>query len=99
MHCLEMTGRAKDGLAWSRGHAPLWASAESRAQGHLWWHTSLSHVELGQFGEALDLYDGPLMRTIRPIGFALSDPAALLCRLDTLGCELGRRWHDLLPRW
>jgi hypothetical protein len=99
MHCMEMTGRSTDGLAWSSEHAALWASAESGAQGHLWWHTSLFHVELGQFGEALELYDGPLMRTIRPIGFSLSDPAALLWRLDTLGCDVGRRWHDLLPRW
>ncbi|QQS13496.1 MAG: tetratricopeptide repeat protein [Rhodospirillales bacterium] len=99
MHCMEMTGRPKDGLAWSREHAALWASAESGAQGHLWWHTSLFHVELDQFSEALELYDGPLMRTIRPIGFAVSDPAALLWRLDTMGCDVGRRWNDLLPRW
>jgi len=99
MHCMEMTGRPKDGLSWSRAHAAQWASAESGAQGHLWWHTSLFHVELDQFGEALDLYDGPLARTIRPIGFALSDPVALLWRLDTLGCDVGRRWQDLLPRW
>lgn len=98
-HCMEMTGRAEAGVAWSRERAAFWASTESGGQGHLWWHTSLFHVELGQFGEALELYDGPLMRTIRPIGFSLCDPAALLWRLDTLGCDVGHRWHDLLPRW
>lgn len=99
MHCMEMTGRPRDGLAWSLENAALWASAESGGQGHLWWHTSLFHVELDQFGEALELYDGHLMRTLRPIGFAISDPAALLWRLDTLGCDVGRRWSELLPRW
>ncbi len=99
MHCMEMTGRPKDGLAWSTEHAALWASAESGAQGHLWWHTALFHVELDQFGEALELYDGPLMRWLRPYGLAVCDPAALLWRLDTLGCDVGHRWNDLLPRW
>jgi hypothetical protein len=98
-HCLEMTGRPETGVAWSRERAPFWASAESFGQSHLWWHTTLFHVELDQFGEALALYDGPLMRTVRPVGFSVSDPAALLWRLDTLGCDVGRRWHDLLPRW
>ena len=98
-HCMEMTGRPEAGVAFSREREPFWASAESGGQGHIWWHTSLFHLELDQFDEALKLYDGPLMRTVRPIGFSLSDPAALLWRLDTLGCDVGRRWQDLLPRW
>ena len=98
-HCMEMTGRPEAGVAWSKEREPFWASAESGAQGHIWWHTALFHVELDQFDEALKLYDGPLLRTIRPTGFSLSDPAALLWRLDTLGCDVSRRWQELLPRW
>jgi len=98
-HCLEMTGRPDAGVAWTRERAQFWASAESGGQSHLWWHMTLFHVELDQFGDALDLYDGPLVRTVRPLGFSVCDPAALLWRLDTLGCDVGRRWHDLLPRW
>lgn len=98
-HCMEMTGRPEAGVAWTRERAAFWASAESGGQSHLWWHSTLFHVELDQFAEALELYDGPLMRTVRPVGFSISDPAALLWRLDTLGCDVGRRWHDLLPRW
>jgi hypothetical protein len=99
VHCMEMTGRPEAGVAWTTERQAFWASAESGAQSHLWWHTTLFHVELGQFGDALELYDGPLMRTVRPIGFSLCDPAALLWRIDTLGCDVDRRWHDLLPRW
>ncbi len=98
-HCMEMTDRPDAGLAFSRERASFWASPESGAQGHVWWHTSLFHIELGQYADALELYDGPLMRTIRPVGFSLSDPAATLWRLDTLGCDVGGRWADLLPRW
>jgi len=99
VHCMEMTGRPEAGVAWTTERQAFWASAESGAQSHLWWHTTLFHVELGQFGDALELYDGPLMRTVRPIGFSLCDPAALLWRIDTLGCDVDCRWHDLLPRW
>ena len=98
-HCLEMTGRPAAGAAWSQERQAFWASAESGGQSHIWWHTALFHVELGRFGNALELYDGPIMRTVRPVGFSVSDPAALLWRLDTLGCDVGQRWHDLLPRW
>ena len=98
-HCMEMTGRPDAGVAWGKEREGFWASAESGAQGHIWWHTAMFHLELEQFGDALKLYDGPLLRTIRPVGFSLSDPAALLWRLDSLGCDVGRRWQELLPRW
>ena len=98
-HCLEMTGRPEAGAAWSREREAFWAAAESGGQSHIWWHTALFHVELGRFANALELYDGPILRTVRPVGFAVSDPAALLWRLDTLGCDVGQRWQDLLPRW
>lgn len=98
-HCLEMTGRPEAGVAWSRERESYWASSGSGSQGHIWWHTALFHLELGQFDDVLNLYDGPLLRTIRPTGFSLSDPTALLWRLDTLGCDVRQRWQDLLPRW
>ena len=98
-HCMEMTGRPEAGVTFSKQRQPFWAAAESGAQGHIWWHTAMFHLELEQFEDALGLYDGPLLRTIRPMGFSLSDPAALLWRLDTLGCDVGRRWQELLPRW
>jgi tetratricopeptide (TPR) repeat protein len=98
-HCMEMTGRPEAGVAWSKEREPFWAAAESGAQGHIWWHTAMFHLELDQFDDALELYDGPLLRTIRPVGFSLSDPAALLWRLDMLGRDVSRRWQELLPRW
>ena len=98
-HCMEMTGRPETGIAWSKQCEPFWASAASGSQGHLWWHTALFHLELGQIDMALELYDGPLLRTIRPTGFSLSDPTALLWRIDTLGCDVSCRWQELLPRW
>ena len=98
-HCMEMTGRPEAGVAFSKEREPFWATAQSPAQGHIWWHTAMFHLELDDFDDALKLYDGPLLRTIRPVGFSLSDPVALLWRLDMLGCDVSRRWQELLPRW
>jgi hypothetical protein len=98
-HVMEMTGRPEDGLGWMTAREALWASPESPNQGHIWWHRSLFHLELGQFDAALALYDGPLLRTLRPVSVRLCDASALLWRLDTLGCDVGERWHDLLARW
>jgi hypothetical protein len=98
-HVMEMTGRPEDGLGWMSAREAFWASPESPNQGHIWWHKSLYLLELGQFDAALALYDGPLLRTLRPMSVRLCDASALLWRLDTLGCDVGERWRELLPRW
>jgi hypothetical protein len=98
-HVMEMTGRPEDGLGWMSAREAFWASPDSPNQGHIWWHKSLYLLELGQFEAALALYDGPLLRTLRPMSVRLCDASALLWRLDTLGCDVGERWRELLPRW
>lgn len=98
-HVMEMTGRPEDGLGWMSAREAFWASPDSPNQGHIWWHKSLYLLELGQFDAALALYDGPLLRTLRPMSVRLCDASALLWRLDTLGCDVGERWRELLPRW
>ena len=96
-HVMEMTGRSEDGLGWMTTREACWAAPENGMRSHIWWHKSLFHLELGQFHEALALYDGPILHTMRPIGMRLTDPVALLWRLDALGCDVGDRWRDLLP--
>ena len=98
-HIMEMTGRPEDGLGWMAARETFWAIPENLLQSHVWWHKSLFHLELGQSDAALALYDGPILRTMRPLGTRLTDPAALLWRLDTLGHNVGNRWQDLLPIW
>lgn len=98
-HVMEMTDRPEDGVGWMTAREPFWAAEENGMRSHIWWHKSLFHLELGQCDEALALYDGPILHTMRPIGTMLTDAAALLWRLDTLGCNVGNRWRDLLPIW
>jgi tetratricopeptide (TPR) repeat protein len=98
-HVMEMTGRPEDGLGWMIAREPFWSAPENITQVHIWWHKSLFHLELGQYDAALALYDGPLLRTMRPLALNLCNASALLWRLDTLGCDVGDRWRDLLTQW
>jgi hypothetical protein len=94
-----MTGRPEDGLEWMAAREALWSTPGHLNQVHIWWHKALFHLELGQYGTALALYDGPLRATQRPVALSLTNASALLWRLDTLGCDIGDRWHDLAALW
>ena len=98
-HVMEMTGRPEDGLGWMLAREALWASPGHMNQVHIWWHRALFHLELGQYDAALALYDGPIRATQRPVALSLTNAAALLWRLDTLGVDTGERWPELAALW
>ena len=98
-HVMEMTGRPEDGLGWMLAREALWASPGHLNQVHIWWHRALFHLELGQYDAALALYDGPIRATQRPVALSLTNAAALLWRLDTLGVDIGERWPELAALW
>src|SRR5437763_4624003 len=98
-HVMEMTGRPEDGLGWMAAREALWSTPGHVNQVHIWWHKALFHLELGQDDEALPLYDGPRRATQRPLCLSLTNASALLWRLDTLGYDIGERWHDLADLW
>ncbi len=98
-HVMEMTGRPEDGLGWMAAREALWSTPSHMNQVHIWWHKSLFHLELGQYDEALTLYDGPMRATQRPVALSLTNATALLWRLDTLGYDIGGRWQDQADLW
>jgi tetratricopeptide (TPR) repeat protein len=98
-HVMEMMGRPKDGLAWMEGRQSFWSSKDNVNRVHIWWHKSLFHVELGEYDAALQIYDGPMLETMRPASMSICNAAALLWRLDMLGCPLGDRWQQLTTKW
>ena len=98
-HVMEMTGRPEDGLGWMAAREKLWSTPGHMNQVHIWWHKALFHLELGQYEEALALYDGPMRATQRPVALSLTNASALLWRLDTLGCDIGKRWQELTALW
>ncbi len=98
-HVMEMTGRPEDGLGWMAARESLWSTPGHMNQVHIWWHKALFHLELGQYDEALALYDGPMRATQRPVALSLTNASALLWRLDTLGYDIGDRWWELAALW
>ena len=98
-HVLEMTGRPAEGIAWMDDRANYWNDAKFNNRVHIWWHKALYHIELGQYDEALAIYDGQILPVMRPVGTQLCNPTALLWRLETLGCDAGERWNEQLPLW
>src|ERR1051326_6983940 len=98
-HVMEMTGRPQDGLGWMVAREPFWSTQDNLNRVAIWWHKSLFHLELGQSEEALRLYDGPILATLRPLAINLTNLSALLWRLDLLGQDVGDRWRGLVARW
>jgi tetratricopeptide (TPR) repeat protein len=98
-HVMEMMGRPKDGLAWMEKREACWSTKDNLNRVHIWWHKSLFHVELGQYDAALQIYDGPILATMRPASMSICNPVALLWRLETLGCDVGERWQHLATLW
>jgi len=98
-HVMEMTGRPEDGIGWMTAREPFWATKDHSTQAHVWWHKAMFHLELGQYGEALALHDGPLKATQNPVAVALTNSAALLWRLAALGQDVGNRWQGLAELW
>lgn len=98
-HVMEMTGRPADGLAWMDERQAFWSAKDNASRTHIWWHKALFHVELGQYEQALAIYDGPIVETQRPAGIVLTNASALLWRLEALGFDGGARWKALADLW
>ena len=98
-HVMEMMGRPEDGIGWMAAREANWAGAAHPNRDHLWWHKALYHLDLGQYDDALALYDGPFRASEKPLAMSLTHASALLWRLDTLGVDVAARWRELLPRW
>ena len=97
-HVLEMTGRPEEGIAWMNERQQFWSASKCNNRVHIWWHKALFHIELGQYNDALAIYDGEILSAIRPVGTQLCNLTALLWRLEMLGCEASDRWlhqHNL----
>ena len=98
-HVMEMTGRPQEGLKWMDSREALWNGANCNNRVHIWWHKALFFIELGQFDQALAIYDDEILPVMRPVATQLCNPTALLWRLELLGLDAGSRWQDLLPLW
>jgi len=97
-HVMEMQSRQRDGIAWMRANPEAWTK-ESFLQIHNWWHLALFHYDLGENGEVLRLYDGPIYGARSTLALNMVDASAILWRLTLGGADVGDRWAALAANW
>jgi tetratricopeptide (TPR) repeat protein len=90
-HVLEMQDRRREGVSWMTRENTAW-QPQSQLAVHNWWHLALFHLGLGETGEVLKLFDGPIFGEPSNRAFDMLDAAAMLWRLDMRGVDVGGRW-------
>lgn len=94
-HVLEMQGRVQEGLE-LLDDAAGFLDNYNLFRGHLWWHLSLFKLSLGQFDEALELFDREVYPQSSTFYLDVQNGASLLARLEFQGVEVGpQRWERL----
>jgi tetratricopeptide (TPR) repeat protein len=92
-HVFEMEGSQREGADFLATSAGDWSGSYFAV--HNWWHKGLFHLELGEVGEALALYDSPI-RAIRSTEWLdVVDASALLWRLSLSGVDVTERAAQL----
>jgi tetratricopeptide (TPR) repeat protein len=93
-HVYDMTARAGDGLQWLEGREASWTHCNNFRY-HVWWHKALMHLDMGNFSEALELYDRDIRADKTDDYRDIANAASLLSRLDLEGVDVGHRWSEL----
>jgi hypothetical protein len=103
-HVLEMTGRRREGIAWVEGLQSRW-DGSNNLKHHLWWHQAMYHLELGDFGRVLSLYDAgfrdlasPLTGSAPDLYIDVQNAASMLFRLGRFGVDVGDRWIEIADK-
>jgi hypothetical protein len=93
-----MTGDAAAGLRWGEKRRVYWA-ADTVAATHLWWHSALFHLALGEMEAALRVYDEHVRGSPSAQVADMIDAASLLWRIELLRGDTGERWTELAAAW
>ena len=97
-HVMEMNGRQQGGIRFMAENEARWGT--SNFANHLWWHTSLFHLDVEQTPRVLDIYDAHLSSEGKAGDrYEELDAAALLWRLNLTGADVGDRWRHLADKW
>lgn len=103
-HVLEMTGRRLEGIAWVQGLEIGW-DGTNNLRHHLWWHRAMYHLEMGDFGTVLSLYDSgfrdlasPLTQGAPDLYIDVQNAASMLYRLGRHGVDVGDRWTEIADK-
>ena len=97
-HVLEMTGCAREGIAWLEATRQAW-SANTGYAVHLAWHLALFHIDLAMTAAAVEIYDAMVAPSPSSPIAQLVDATALLWRLTLRGGDSRERWGRLAKCW
>lgn len=98
-HVNEMRCDLERGIPWLADNAQHWAPDSGFAY-HNWWHLALLHLDKGDIGQVLKLFD----EKVRPnpdtqVLLEWIDASALLWRLKLEGVDVGDRFEKLAANW
>jgi tetratricopeptide (TPR) repeat protein len=93
-HVFEMTGRPRDGIAWTEQLEGNWRECNNFAY-HALWHRCLFLLELGDTERVLALYDCQVRPESTDDLLDISNAVSLLWRLEQAGVNVGTRWEEL----
>jgi tetratricopeptide (TPR) repeat protein len=97
-HVMEMRGRQSGGIRFMANYVDRWGT--SNFANHLWWHTSLFHLDIEDTGRAFQIFDGHLCSApSHGDKYEELDAVALLWRLKLIGEDVGDRWIRLADKW
>lgn len=96
-HVMEMQGRQEDGIAWMTSRQDDWA-VDCGFSIHLWWHTAMYHLDLGQYDRVFEIYDNGICKDEDGISLEELDAAAMLWRLNLFGVDVTERWGKLADK-
>lgn len=94
-HIFERTGRHEEGIAFLSPRSGGWVRCSSFLRTHNWWHLALLHLELGDQGAALALYDAHVWGVRKAYCHDQVNAVSLLARLELRGVEVDGRWAEL----
>ena len=93
-HVLETEDRPREGVTFMDAvEAPLLGC--NNFAGHLAWHRGLFLLQLGEFEQALELYDTRIAVHLGRDYRDVCNASTLLVRLQQEGCAVGDRWERL----
>lgn len=93
-HVYDMTNRCTEGVAWIANQPDAWAHCNNFSY-HVWWHLALFHLDRGEYGRVLELYDTRIRAEHTDDYRDISNAASLLTRLELDGVCVGQRWEEL----
>lgn len=93
-HVHEMRGETRLGLDWLENSRRHWSRCNNFAF-HMAWHLALLHLEQGDHGQVLAIYDAEIRPEQTDDYRDMSNAVSLLWRLQHLGVDVGTRWQDM----